>query len=113
MPKSQKASSKMPSRLQRLRFFSPGGFLVCALVIAIAFAGLEALGLRSSVATLAGTNPAAVGWPALGTACLYLLCYLAFIGLVPILLLGSIFLLLINLIMRSFRERDEHLSVRV
>jgi hypothetical protein len=100
----KRRNNKLFSRLARVRFLSPAGFLVCALAIAVAFAGLEALGLRSSVATLAGTNPAAEGW---NVACLYLLCYLAFVGLVPILILGSIFLLLINLIITTFGKRAE------
>jgi hypothetical protein len=105
----KRRNNKVHSSLAKVRFFSPAGFMVCALVIAIAFAGLEALGLRSSVATLAGTNPMAVGWPVLGPACLYLLCYLAFVGLVPILILGSIFLLLLNLIIATFRKPSRHL----
>ena len=90
-----KGYHKIVSRLAGVRFFSPGGFLVCALLIMATFAGLEALGLRSSVTVLADTNLASgpATEPALATACLYLLCYMAFVGLVPIFLLGSIFLL--------------------
>jgi len=97
---------KVISRFASVRFFSPGGFLACALVIAVTYAGIEALGLRSSATVLTGTSPLAGGWLALGPACLYLLCYLVFVGLVPILLLGAIFLLLLNLIISILRKKD-------
>ena len=100
--------SKLLSKFASVRFFSPAGFALCAVVIALTFAGIEALGLRSSVTILTGAAPAAGGWPALSEACLYLLCYLAFVGLVPILLLGSIFLLLLNLIISFFQRKCEH-----
>ncbi len=105
-----KGYHKFVARLAGVRFFSPGGFLVCALLITATFAGLEALGLRSSVTVLAGTNPTPgpATEPTFSTACLYLLCYMAFVGLVPILLLGSIFLLLLSLIMDIFRQKNGH-----
>jgi hypothetical protein len=108
-----KVYRKIAARPANVRFFSPGGFLACALLIMATFAGLEALGLRSSITVLIGESPSAGGWPALSTAYLYLLCYLAFVGLVPILLLGSIFLLLLNLIISIFHQKGEHLAERV
>ncbi len=104
----KKRYHKIVARLANMRFFSPGGFLVCALLITATFAGLEALGLRSSVTVLTGASSPAGGWPTFSTACLYLLCYLAFVGLVPIFLLGSIFLLLLNLIMGIPHKKDRH-----
>ena len=103
-----RGNHKITSWLAGVRLFSPAGFALCAVVIALTFAGIEALGLRSSVTILTGAAPAAGGWPALSEACLYLLCYLAFVGLVPILLLGSIFLLLLNLIISFFQRKCEH-----
>ena len=103
----KKRSHEIRSGLVKVRFFSPGGFLVCALAIAVTFVGMEALGLRSSVTALAGANTADGGWLAFGTACLYLLCYLAFAVLAPIFLLGSIFFLVLNLIMGSFHRKRQ------
>ncbi|UCC96719.1 MAG: hypothetical protein JSW66_12845 [Phycisphaerales bacterium] len=101
-------SQTIRTKLAKIRFFSPEGFFVCAAIITVIFVAMEALGLRSSVAVLAGASPGAGAPATLGMACLYLLGYLAFVVLAPIFVMGSIFLLLVNLITGIFRRQQRH-----
>jgi hypothetical protein len=75
----------------RSDFFSPRGFLARALVISAFFLAVHLAGLRDYTSVLNGTvGSASAGWKTsafFGLA--YLLAYLAFVLLVPVLILAA------------------------
>lgn len=81
-------------RLRRVlgaKAFSPAGFLVRSLLITVAFAVCQLAGLREHTSFLSGTTASADGGMdrsvLLGT--LYIVVYLAFVLLCPILLIAA------------------------
>ncbi len=78
------------------KVFSPAGFLVRALLIAVAFAVCHFVGLREHTSFLSGTTASVSGGMdrslLLGT--LYIAVYLAFVLLCPILLIAAALLAL-------------------
>jgi hypothetical protein len=78
-------------RFWRADFFSPQGFLARALVISAVFLAVHLAGLREYTSVLNGTvGPAAASWRTsafLGVA--YLAIYMAFVLLVPVLILAA------------------------
>ena len=79
------------ARFWRADFFSPQGFLARALVISAVFLAVHLAGLRDYTSVLNGTvGSAAAGWQTsafFGVA--YLVIYLAFVLLVPVLILAA------------------------
>jgi hypothetical protein len=75
----------------RADFFSPRGFLVRAFVISAAFLAVHLAGLRNYTSVLNGTvGPGSAGWKTsayFGVG--YLVIYLAFVLLVPVLILAA------------------------
>jgi hypothetical protein len=84
------------SRLWRAPFFSPGGFVCRAAIITGLYLAVHLAGLREFTSLLNGTiGSVELGWrlsAILGLA--YILIYLAFVLLVPILLLAAVLLAL-------------------
>jgi hypothetical protein len=78
-------------RFWRAESFSPLGFLARALVIAAVFLAVHLAGLRDYTSVLNGTvGPAAASWKTsafFGIA--YLVMYMAFVLLVPVLILAA------------------------
>jgi hypothetical protein len=78
-------------RFWRADLFSPQGFLVRALVISAVFVAVHLLGLRDYTSVLNGTvGPGSASWRTsafLGVA--YLAIYMAFVLLVPVLVLAA------------------------
>ena len=66
-----------------MKGFSPGGFLVRALLVALAFGIVHVLGWREETRFLSGTPASAL------EGVLYLLAYFAFVLLAPTLVLGA------------------------
>jgi hypothetical protein len=75
----------------RADFFSPRGFLARALVISVVFLAVHLAGLRDYTSVLNGTvGSAAAGWRTsafFGVG--YLVIYMAFVLLVPVLILAA------------------------
>jgi hypothetical protein len=78
-------------RFWRADFFSPQGFLTRALVISAVFLAVHLAGLRDYTSVLNGTvGPASASWRTsafFGLA--YLVIYLAFVLVVPVLILAA------------------------
>ena len=78
-------------RYWRADTFSPRGFLVRALFVSVAFLAVHLAGLRDYTSVLNGTvGSATAGWRMsafLGVA--YLILYMAFVLVVPVLILGA------------------------
>jgi hypothetical protein len=93
------------ARLWRAEFFSPKDFVRRALVIVLAFAAVHLAGLREFTTILNGTiGSVEMGWgmsAVLGLT--YIFVYLAFVLLVPTLLLAAAFVLLFRKIFPTAR----------
>ena len=77
------------------QLFSPKGFLICAATLGILFLACHAAGLREYTSILCGQSRAEDQWaPFLGMG--YVLFYLAFVLLVPVLVLAAAILALLQ-----------------
>ena len=88
------AMNKMLQLLRRLwkaKTFSPEGFLLRALLIAVVFGASELLGLREYTTFLSGTSgDVSLSWRTASLlGLIHLLLYVGFILLVPILLIAA------------------------
>jgi len=83
-----------PTLFQRAEFLSPKDLLQRALAISVLFFLLHLAGLREYTSILNGTvGSLALGWKLSGfLAVIYILAYLAFVVLVPILILAALLL---------------------
>ncbi|MBN1764873.1 MAG: hypothetical protein JW860_06415 [Sedimentisphaerales bacterium] len=87
----KKTLSKLGRLFIRGRIFTPQGFIFRAVLIVIFFLLMEVLGLRRYAMILSGTSPTANAQDmvAIVIACLYIVFYMAFIFLAPILFMAS------------------------
>jgi hypothetical protein len=92
----KKRWANRPAFFRRAEFLSPKDLIQRACAISLIFAGLHLAGLREFTSILNGTvGSVALGWKWSGfLAVIYILFYLAFVVLVPILLLAAAFLVL-------------------
>jgi len=92
--------SHLRGLLFRSRLFSPGGLLLRAAVLSLCFLLVHLLGLREYTSIVCGTSPTADQadtWAIfLGTS--YIVLYFIFVLVVPILFLGGMFFLVMELI---------------
>ena len=80
-------------RLFRTGVLSPNGLLLRALLLVVAFAICEAAGLRAHTTFLSGTAASAGSWQSsVVWGVTYILAYLGFVLLAPILLLAAVLL---------------------
>jgi hypothetical protein len=90
-----KLLEKKPAIFERADFLSPKDLLQRAGAITVTFLLLHVAGLREYTSILNGTvGSVALGWQVSGfLAVIYILAYLAFVVLVPILVLAAMILL--------------------
>ncbi len=85
------------------RVCTPAGFVKAAVVLSLLYLICHLAGLREYTSIMSGTMPAGgpAGFGLLFLACLYILSYVAFALLVPVLLIAALLFTLANLVWRK------------